>query len=335
MSQQPFFTIGIPTHNRAAFLRQAIDSALRQTHADLELVVSDNASTDDTPAIVAGIKDPRLRFARQTENIGALRNMNFLIDQARGRFFVLHQDDDLLHPEFLARCRLALGERSDISLFATAVLSGAEPEGVLGEQLCFRDPPWQPLSWLSDQPAVIGGVDAAIMQLFSLPFIPPGVAFNSEALRKTGRFFAGFNWAGDNVTLARVALCGPVLYDGRVGAFLRMHADNFSRQLSTRIRQACRREANRIILGYLDRSAPGWPERIRVCLGHLPERKRWKFLAEAWEGNYPGVLKQLLAESVAGPGRWGQFIVHLAAICWKGKLSRVVRSHFFPIEPWR
>ena len=188
MSQQPFFTIGIPTHNRAAFLRQAIDSALRQTHADLELVVSDNASTDDTPAIVAGIKDPRLRFARQTENIGALRNMNFLIDQARGRFFVLHQDDDLLHPEFLARCRLALGERSDISLFATAVLSGAEPEGVLGEQLCFRDPPWQPLSWLSDQPAVIGGVDAAIMQLFSLPFIPPGSSPDSTGPATTSRW---------------------------------------------------------------------------------------------------------------------------------------------------
>ena len=60
----------------------------------------------------------------------------------------------------------------------------------------------------------------------------PGVAFDTESLRKTGGFFSEFGWAADNITIARVALCGKVLYDPRVGAFLRIHTSNFGSQLT-------------------------------------------------------------------------------------------------------
>ena len=72
MSQRPYFTIAIPTYNRAAFLREAINSALNQTNLDFELIISDNASTDDTQTVVASIKDERLHYVRQPANLGSL-----------------------------------------------------------------------------------------------------------------------------------------------------------------------------------------------------------------------------------------------------------------------
>jgi len=332
MSQHPYFTIAIPTYNRAAFLREAINSALSQTDSDFELIISDNASTDDTPAVVASIKDKRLRYTRQPVNFGSLNNCTYLLRETRGRFFILHQDDDLLHPEFLSRCRQAVGDQTDISLFATAVYSGSKPEGVLGETIYLRDPPWFPASHLQ-KATEISGVDAAIMQLFSLPFVCPGVAFDTECLRKTGGFFSEFGYAGDNITLARIALCGKVMYDPRVGAFLRIHKSNFSGQISLDKIFACRREADRIIIGYLDAAAPDWPDRARICLNHLSKRRRGKFLAEAWKNNYPGMLKQLVAESIVGKSSIKKFGFHLFAIFLKGKFFRVVRSHFRPGKP--
>ncbi len=332
MSQRPYFTVAIPTYNRAAFLREAINSALSQTDPDFELVISDNASTDDTPAVVTGIKDSRLRYFRQPANLGGVNNINFLIREARGRFFILHQDDDLLHPEFLSRCQQAVGERSDVSMFATGVYSGSKPEGVLGETIYLRDPPWLPVSRLQ-MATEISGMDAAIMQLFSLPFVPPGVAFDTECLRKTGGFFSEFGFAGDNITIARVALCGKVLYDPRIGAFLRIHASNFSSQMTLQKSFACRREADRIIIGYLDAMTPDWPDRARVCLNHLSKRRRGKFLAEAWKCNYPSMLKRIVAESYVGNSSIRKFGAHLFAIFLKGKFFCVLNSHFRPVKP--
>lgn len=333
MSRRPYFTIAIPTYNRANYLRQAINSALNQDHPDFEVIVSDNASTDDTRTVAASVNDSRFRYVRQPTNIGGVRNINFLLQEARGHFFILHQDDDLLHREFLARCRQAVENRTDVSLFATQVYSGPEPEGVLGENAFLRDSPWLPISHIQGQVIEISDVDAAMMQLFSLPFVPPGIAFNTDFLRKTGDFFSDFAWGGDNITIARVALCGTVLYDPHIGAFLRLHTSNFSRQLPRSKQRACRREANRIIIGYLDAAMPGWQDRARVCLKHLSRKTRKRFLAEAWKNNYPAVLKMILAESIVGPAPGRQCLCHLGAIFFKAKLWRVLGSHLRPVKP--
>jgi glycosyltransferase involved in cell wall biosynthesis len=297
------------------------------------LIISDNASTDDTPVVAAGIKDSRFRFVRQPANLGAVRNINFLLQEARGRFFILHQDDDLLHREFLSRCQQAVGDRTDISLFATTIYSGPRPEGVFGEDIFLRDSPWLPVSCIQDKVIEIKGVDAAIMQLFSLPFVPPAVAFDTEALRKTGGYFSDFAWAGDNITTARIALCGTVLYDPRISAFMRLHTSNFSHQLPRAKQRACRREANRIIVDYLDATTNEWRDCARICLKHLSQQTKKRFLAEAWKNNYPAVLKQILVESIAGRSPVRKFFCHLAVIFFKAKIWRVLGSHFWPKKP--
>src|SRR5688572_25913814 len=94
-------TAAVPTYNRAAMLREAIESVLAQTYGDLRLVVADNASTDETPAVVAGCSDPRLEYVRRPENLGLLGNFQDCLARLDGEYSLILCDDDVLRPSFL------------------------------------------------------------------------------------------------------------------------------------------------------------------------------------------------------------------------------------------
>lgn len=86
----PLVTIAIPTYNRAnLYLTQAIESAINQTYPNLEIIISDNCSTDDTEMVIRSFKDPRIRYFRQEKNIGGNNNFNFCLKQARGEYFFI------------------------------------------------------------------------------------------------------------------------------------------------------------------------------------------------------------------------------------------------------
>lgn len=93
----------MPAYNGAAHLRAAIDSVLAQTHADFELVIIDDNSSDATAEIVAGYLDSRIRYLRNARNLGPQGNWNRCRDEARGRYFKLMPQDDLLEADCLAR----------------------------------------------------------------------------------------------------------------------------------------------------------------------------------------------------------------------------------------
>lgn len=96
MTMMPKVTIAIPTYNRVAFLRQALDSALAQIYPNIEVVVSNNASTDDTVKLLASYGDERLKVIHQASNIGMMGNWDACLAAAAGDFFLLLSDDDVL-----------------------------------------------------------------------------------------------------------------------------------------------------------------------------------------------------------------------------------------------
>jgi glycosyltransferase involved in cell wall biosynthesis len=102
-SQAPAVSICIPVFNGAAFVGEALDSALAQTFDDIEVVVVDNASTDATLDVVASREDPRVRLLVNETNIGAGRNWNRAVSEARGEFVKILCAGDYLHPECVAR----------------------------------------------------------------------------------------------------------------------------------------------------------------------------------------------------------------------------------------
>jgi len=86
----------IPTYNRARFLGDAIRSALNQDYKDIEVIVSDNASTDDTYKVVSQFfYDKRLKYYRNEKNIGMVENWKKMVYQlSNGEWFVILSDDD-------------------------------------------------------------------------------------------------------------------------------------------------------------------------------------------------------------------------------------------------
>ncbi|MGH9616152.1 MAG: glycosyltransferase family 2 protein [Acidobacteriaceae bacterium] len=96
-------TIGIPTINRSELALRAIRSALDQTYRDIEVIVSDDASTDDTVKRIREIHDPRLVVFEQKQRLGLVGNFDFCLRRATGEFFLLLGDDDLLLPTAIER----------------------------------------------------------------------------------------------------------------------------------------------------------------------------------------------------------------------------------------
>ena len=96
-------SIGIPTINRSSLALRAIRSALSQTYSDVEVIVSDDASTDDTVERIREIRDPRLVLVEQKERLGLVGNFDFCLRHATGEFFLLLGDDDVLLPNAIER----------------------------------------------------------------------------------------------------------------------------------------------------------------------------------------------------------------------------------------
>ena len=96
-------SVGLPTYNRSEYLVRAIESVLNQTYPNLELIVSDNKSPDDTVEKVLAFSDARIVFLQQTQNLGMTGNFNACLEAATGDLFLMLSDDDLLEPQCLER----------------------------------------------------------------------------------------------------------------------------------------------------------------------------------------------------------------------------------------
>ena len=133
-SSRPRVTIGIPTYNRAASLLPAtIQSALAQTYPNLEIVVSDNCSTDDTETVVRRFGS-RVQYVRQSENLGLNGNLNACIDRASGDYVLLLHDDDLIDEDFVSACMDAVANSTSVGLIRTGLRVIAADGSVLFER---------------------------------------------------------------------------------------------------------------------------------------------------------------------------------------------------------
>jgi glycosyltransferase involved in cell wall biosynthesis len=147
--QVPRVSIGMPVYNGEATVAAAIDSIVRQTWTDWELVISDNASTDATATICTdyAARDPRIRYMRQPRNLGAPANFRKVLDESRAEFFMWAAADDrrsddfieanatflAAHPEYVASCspvRLD-AEAFDPRYVGDEPVAGSRPKRIL------------------------------------------------------------------------------------------------------------------------------------------------------------------------------------------------------------
>ncbi|HKW36643.1 MAG TPA: glycosyltransferase family 2 protein [Burkholderiales bacterium] len=217
----PLVSVGLPVYNGETFLRGAIDSVLGQSHANLELIVSDNASTDGSGAIAAeyALRDPRVRHVRQPRNIGATRNYNFVAAAARGKYMKWASANDYCDAAMLAACVEVLESDSRAVLCYGRTRLVEETTGAVR--------PFEgDLSLTEDSPSV---------RLFRvLTEMTLNNAFNglirADALRRTGLIR---NYpAGDIVLMAELAMAGTFVLLPQPLLHRRMGPRTFSSQLS-------------------------------------------------------------------------------------------------------
>lgn len=118
----PKVSICIPTFNHAHFLNEAIESALSQTFKDLELLVVDNCSTDNTEEIVARYLklDTRISYTRNESNIGLVGNLNRCLELAVGEYIKIMGADDLLEPSCIEQSLRIFDHNKNVSLVSCA-----------------------------------------------------------------------------------------------------------------------------------------------------------------------------------------------------------------------
>jgi glycosyltransferase involved in cell wall biosynthesis len=119
----PRVSIGIPVYNGENHLEELLESLRAQTFENFEAIISDNASTDRTADICRTYleKDPRFRYFRNAENVGAIRNYRRCFELARSPYFKWANHDDLYAPTFLERCVEVLDRCPDVVLAHTMV----------------------------------------------------------------------------------------------------------------------------------------------------------------------------------------------------------------------
>jgi len=114
----PLVSLGLPVYNAEQFLPECLDSLLAQTHTNLEIIISDNASTDGTLSLCESYvaRDQRIRVVRGESNRGSAWNHNKVVELTRGEYFRWCGADDVIAPRFIEVCLQALTVRPDAVL---------------------------------------------------------------------------------------------------------------------------------------------------------------------------------------------------------------------------
>ncbi len=196
----PLVSIGVPIYNEGKHIRQTLDSLLSQNYEHLEIIISDNCSTDQTSAICrefAG-KDSRIRYTRCEENLGAFKNFVSVLNNAVGKYFMWAAGHDLWHPEVTSRCVNMMEQDPDIAICYTRGVRIDEEGTIIGLASNSMDlrgmPPAERIEYLINN--IVGG--DIIYGLIRLDLL------KSLELR--------MGWGQDQVFIAELALKGTIAH---------------------------------------------------------------------------------------------------------------------------
>jgi hypothetical protein len=262
----PFFSIGIPTYNRAHYLPYTLSCLLQQTFQDFEVIISDNASTDNTQEVVKTFQDNRIRYVRQPALMPPLENWIACAELAQADWIVFNQDDDVLCPFFLERCALALKKAPHVIMYAAECaistdITRTQLGGSCGAPFRHR--------WDQPQPRLIPGLQIASLAWFVTSFSPPAQAMPTRLFLKHCPRGAEAMYLGDHCFTSRVSCEGVVAFEAYTGAIIREHPDRATRTTTDIARLSL--ETPFIALRRLfDENKLDWQNALRDILSELP-----------------------------------------------------------------
>jgi GT2 family glycosyltransferase len=270
----PRVTVHVPCYNYGRFLGEALDSLFRQSFTAWEAIVIDNASTDDTAAVLARYRDRRIRVVRHALNVGHIASYNQGLALAKGEFFVMLSADDRFKPGFLEQVVARFDAHPEVALVTTHGDRIDENGRVFRSELA---------------PFDRSGIYDGLPVLFERTFVATsaGVA-RTAALRALGGHDPAMNHSSDAYLWRRLAISGPVGYVHERLYERRFHGGSLSQgALRSQVLETEHAEQLARIF-----SRPDLPPRVRAMQRHAYSELQWK-IAHAY------LAEQRLARTLA------------------------------------
>lgn len=266
----PLVSICLPTRNRAVLLRESLKTICAQDYSPLEILISDDASTDETEQLCRALArtDPRIRYVRHPNRLGLYPVHNYCIDESRGEFLCLFHDDDQHHPQIISESVAFLLRHPEVGI------------------VCSN---WE---LLDDAGRVVGVRDHQV------PDVTPGLEYISRTIR------SGQSWIGCPGAMIRRSALGSARFqeDGPIGFvdfvvwFLiaerasvghiarrlwryGLHQQSFSRRTIESLTHDYYENMNR----YCDEHLVRWPEHADLVRQWRTDINRYLFWALAYE----------------------------------------------------
>jgi glycosyltransferase involved in cell wall biosynthesis len=291
----PSVSVGLPVRNGARYLGRALDSILSQSLSSFELVISDNASSDDTEDICRDYarRDRRIRYIRQTRNIGGSANFNFVFDQAAAPYFKWAPHDDELAPDYLKSCVEALERAPDAVLCQTGI------------------------TYIDEEGRAVGTYDSALtgtdsddpVERFAATVLLPHPAYEVMSVFRRqallGSLLIGPFHGCDRALVAQMALRGRFLKLTPPLLLVRDHAERYTRRMfkpRERLAWHAPEKATRF-------SMPNWRiyrEYVRMVRSELVDRRQrrrcYLTLVRWWGHNWNAARVAIDPVAVLYPG---------------------------------
>lgn len=191
--KKPLVTIGIPTHNRAdSYLSNTLRSALAQSHESIEIIVSDNASSDNTEALVRSLSNELVRYIKHNKALTPNDNFNLCLSAAKGDYFLLLHDDDTIDSDFISSCMQATNNSTEFGTIRTGTRVVDAQGSIMSEHL----------NLLAED-----SVNSLVMGWFTgkTAIYMCSTLFNTKKLREIGGFHSQYNLLQDAVAITILA----------------------------------------------------------------------------------------------------------------------------------
>lgn len=230
-------SIIMPVFNGEKYLREAIESVLRQTYRNFEFIIINDCSTDRTEEIILSYSDPRIRYYKNEKNLHVAETLNRCISLAKGDFIARMDADDICMPKRI-ECQVRyLQKHSDLDgcgTWAIKIDSGGRKTGFLRGYL--------------------NSEMAACSALFTVPFVHPSVMFRSPVIRKE-LYNMNIRGAGQDLELwSRLSIRGYRFNNIPIHLLkYRIHSENVSSKNNTRIYEITKRALSPSLNSFFDR----------------------------------------------------------------------------------
>ena len=138
MEQKELISIVLPTHNGSKYISQSIECCLDQSYRNIELIIVNDASNDDTKEIISSHEDPRILYLENDRNIGLAKSLNKGFSRSKGDYLTWTSDDNYYAPDALLRMLSKLKETRDVD-FVYANYCRIDESGKLVDEIVVKE----------------------------------------------------------------------------------------------------------------------------------------------------------------------------------------------------